>query len=239
MEPTTVAAQQAAIQELRGRFERGELPYDDFRRGLDAVLLARDGDECAAIVRDLPAPPLAALDALDARSAAVAESQHSRIVAFMGQTTKTRRAWQLATSTRVTAVMGEVTLDLNRAELPPRARIQITGVMGTVKLYVPPAVRVSVRSRAYLGDTNLLGESVGGVVASGHETHAPTIESARCELEIEIVAVMSNVQVTLADGPAISVGELMRETLRAAAEGFRRGLQGPTADRIEADRRIT
>jgi hypothetical protein len=125
--------------------------------------------------------------------------------------------------------MGQVTLDLNRAELPPRASIQITAIMGGVTLYVPSGVRVSVRSRTYLGEANLLGESVSGIAAIGHEEHIPVPGPASAELEITAVVVMGNVKVALADGPVVSLGELVRDTLRTAVEGFRRGLRDPNA----------
>src|SRR5579884_3310639 len=50
----------------------------------------------------------------------------------------------------VTAVMGEIKLDLGRAALPPRARIHVRAVMADVTLYVPSSIAVSVRSRVYL-----------------------------------------------------------------------------------------
>jgi Cell wall-active antibiotics response LiaF, C-terminal len=236
MEPRTLSAQQAAIRELRRRFEHGELAYDDFRRGLDALLLARDASECEVILRELPTAPLAVLNALDvldgldaqdAAPVATSQPQRKRIVAYLGETKKMRRPWQLAPSTQVKAVMGEVKLDLTRAALPSRARIQITAVMGTVTLYVPSATRVAVRSRVYLGDAHLLGESASGVVAFGQAEHVPSPDPPSAELEIEALVVMGNLKVALADGPVFSLGELLGDTVRAALEGVRRGLQAP------------
>ena len=65
IEPESVAARRAAILEARGRYERGEITYETFRRALDALMLAHDGDECQTILAALPAEPTAALAALD------------------------------------------------------------------------------------------------------------------------------------------------------------------------------
>lgn len=220
-----LAAQQAAIQEARARYERGDLSFEGFHRALDAIVLARDADECQIILNALPSAPLAPLNALDRPSLSAPSELPTRIVAFMGQTKKVRRAWQLAPSTEAVAFMGEVKLDLRRAEMPARARLQVTAVMGTVLILVPRNVRVSASSTVWLSDTNLLGESVSGVVGSGHEQHDPTGEPAISDIEIEVFALMSNVKVLLVDESAVSVNELVREALRAVVSGVRQGLQ--------------
>ncbi|HEY7849007.1 MAG TPA: hypothetical protein VIC27_03025, partial [Ktedonobacterales bacterium] len=64
-ESPLVAAQRSAILQIRGRYERGELPFDTFREGLDALTKAETPDECANILRNLPHSPLATLAALE------------------------------------------------------------------------------------------------------------------------------------------------------------------------------
>lgn len=230
MEPTTLQAQQAAIQEVRTRYERGELSIEEFKRALDALVLAEDADECQAILAALPRSPAAPLAALEQpralTPAPTPETPHKRIVAFMSQTKKLRRPWRLMPSTHIVAVMGEAQFDLNLADLPPRAKIQVTAVMGEVKLYVPPSTRVTVRSTVLLGEVDALGESTGGVITSGHEQHEPADGTPRAELEIDLFVLMGEVKVVVAEGPTISISELVRNALRAAAEGMQRGLQG-------------
>src|SRR5579859_1512015 len=236
MEPAAVMAQRAAIVEARARYERGEIMFDSFRRALDALVLARDAGECQAILDALPTEHAAALAALEPPPAPAPSAtdrsapQRKTIVAFMGQTKKLRRPWRLAPNTKMRAFMGEIKLDLNIAELPPRATMRIIAIMATVVIYVPTNVRVSVRSTVLLSDTNALGEGTSGVVAFGREEHAPVGEPV-AELEIEVFALMSNVKVLLADAPPISMRELAREVLRAAVDGVRRGLAaGPSAE---------
>lgn len=225
MEPATLTAQQAAIQDLRVRYERGDIAFEAFRQALDALVLARDAAECQAILRSLPSSPLTALAALEYTPPAppTAPRQQRRIVAFLGQTKKLRRPWRLPASAQALACMGEVKLDLRLAELPPRVHLRVSAIMGTVTLYVPRAARVSVRTRLLLGDANALGESVSGVLAFSHEEHIPPGEPAQTELEIDTFILMGNVRVVLADGPTLSIGQLVREALLAAATGLQRG----------------
>lgn len=223
MEPTTPTAQQTAIQELRVRYERGDISFEAFRQALDALVLARDAAECLAILRSLPASPLAALAALEPAPLPTASRQQKRIVAFLGQTKKLRRSWQLPSSAQALACMGEVKLDLRLAELPPRVHLHVSAIMGTVTLYVPRAMRVSVRTRLLLGDANALGESVSGVLAFSHEEHIPSGEPAPTELAIDTFILMGNVKIVLVDGPTLSIGTLVREALVAVATGFQRG----------------
>jgi hypothetical protein len=230
MEPTAPTPQQAAIQEVRARYERGELSFEAFRRALDALVLAENADECQAVLHALPASPLAPLTALDpppptVTLAPIIPPRRKRIVAFMSQAKKLRRPWRLQPSTSAVAIMGEIKLDLNLAELPPHARIHITAIMGTVIIYVPTRVRVAVRSTVVLGEANALGENANGVVAFGHEEHEPAPAPAVPQLEIDVFSLMANVQVKLTDRPAVSIGELVRDALALAAQGVQRGLQ--------------
>lgn len=229
-EPVAITARRAAIQEARGRYERGELSYDAFRRALDAIVLARDSDECQAILDALPTSPLAELAALEAPRPPVpapddARPKHLRITAIMSQIKKMRRPWQLAESTHAAAFMGELKLDLRLAELPARATLHVTALMGSVTIYVPRSVRVAVHSTAFLGGVHALGEVISGVIATGHEEHAPSTGAAAPELDIEVRCYMGDVRVVLTDGrPPVSVSELVRDALRAVTEGARRGL---------------
>ena len=231
-ESPRLAAQRAAIQEARARYERGELSYETFRRALDALVMARDADECQTILRALPTSPLAPLAALESSPAsapAVAGAEphehHKWIVAFMSQIKKLRRPWQLQPSTDVVALMGEAKLDLRLAEMPAQARLRVTAIMGTVVILVPPTARVSVRSTFIMSDTHALGESISGVIAFGHDQHVPTTDPATTHLDIEIFALMGNVKVALANATRVEINELVRDALQAVAVGVRRGLR--------------
>jgi hypothetical protein len=233
-ETALLAAQRVAIQDLRTRFERGELPIETFRETLDALVLARDPDECQSLMRQLPTAPLSILSALEPASVLVVTPvsyPHRRIVAFMSSVKKLRRAWRLAPLTRVVAFMGDVQLDLSKADLPPQARVRVYSIMGSVRILAPKDVHVIVRSTALLGDVNALGESVSGVAAWGHEEHEPELEEeaapARAEVEIEAFTLMGNIHVKLIQPQTPTIGSLVRDVLQAAAMGVRRGLLTP------------
>jgi hypothetical protein len=233
-ETALLAAQRVAIQDLRTRFERGELPIETFRETLDALVLARYPDECQSLMRQLPTAPLSILSALEPASVLVVTPvsyPHRRIVAFMSSVKKLRRAWRLAPLTRVVAFMGDVQLDLSKADLPPQARVRVYSIMGSVRILAPKDVHVIVRSTALLGDVNALGESVSGVAAWGHEEHEPELEEeaapARAEVEIEAFTLMGNIHVKLIQPQTPTIGSLVRDVLQAAAMGVRRGLLTP------------
>jgi hypothetical protein len=233
-ETALLAAQRTAIQSLRTRFEHGELPIETFRETLDALVLARDPDECQSLMSQLPVAPLSILSALEPASVvlvAPVSYPHRRIVAFMSAVKKLRRPWRLAPLTRVVAFMGDVQLDLSKADLPPQARIRVYSIMGSVRILAPKDVHVVVRSTALLGDVNALGESVSGVAAWGHEEHEPSLEAApvdaRAQIEIEAFTLMGNVHVKLIQPQLPTIGALVRDVLQAAALGVRRGLLTP------------
>jgi hypothetical protein len=144
----------------------------------------------------------------------------------MSQVKKLRRPWKLGVSAQATAFMGEIRLDLRLAELPPRSTLRVTAFMGTVIVYVPDTVRVSVRSRVIMGGVRALGEDVSGVIASGHDEHTPPLGTAAPELDIDVSCYMGDVRVFLTTGqPSVSISALVRDALRAVAEGAQRGLR--------------
>lgn len=227
MESALLAAQQAAIEEARARYERGELDFEDFRHALDALVEASSVEECRTILRELPVAPLAPLAALERPTpppAIVTTYAQRRIGAFMGQTKKMRRRWRLHPKARVSAFMGEVKLDLNLADLPEQAHMHVTATMATVMIYVPRSAHVIVRPRSLLSDTNALGESVSGVLAAGHEEHYPADGIATAQITIDVFALMSNVKIIVTDGSTISIGEMARDMARSILSGVQRGL---------------
>lgn len=228
--PTAIAAQRAAILEVRTRYERGELTYDTFRRALDALTLAHDADECQVILDALPTSPLLAFSAFEGQLPPIPEPatvlERQRITAFMSQVKKVRRPWKLGAETQATSVMGELTLDLRLAELPPRATLRLTAFMASATIYVPRSARVAVHSSVIMGSVQAIGETINGVVVSGEDEHLPVPGSAAPILDIAVRCVMSDVRIVLVDEkPEVSVTELVRDALRAVALGVQRGLR--------------
>lgn len=239
MDPTAAAAQRTAIMDVRGRYERGELSLEAFRRALDALVLAETPEECQEILREVRAAALplpAVLAALESGAATTVQAagtareepapEYATITAILGNTRKMQRSWRLAEHTRATAVAGDLKLDLSRATVPRQATLEVQAVLGSVTIYVPRAMRVRVETMVMLGDVMALGEHVSGIIASSHEEHVPEAGEAAAELTILVRAIGANVKVVVVDRPVVSLGEVVRQALRAIAEGISRGLQG-------------
>jgi hypothetical protein len=241
MQPAA-AVQQAAIQDVRSRYERGELTLETFHRALDALLLAESADECEAVLREVRSSGVAlpaALSALDPpvpnstrpTSPPVSQSRTATITAILGNTRKMRQAWRLAEDTFAKVVMGDLKLDLSQATVPLRARMEVVSVMGSVAIYVPRAMRVHVVSRVVLGEVHTFGEVTGGIVSGSHEEHMPegsgVEDRPTPELHIVVRNYLGTVKIVVVDGPVVSFGEVVRQTMRTVAERISRGLQEP------------
>lgn len=231
-ESPLVTAQRSAILQIRGRYERGELPFDAFRDALNAITEAQSPDACAAILRGLPHSPLATLAALEPAAPApsvpapVAPAPtRRRITAIMSETKKAGGAWTLAPETHVRAIMGSVKLDLRKAQLPPEAHVKVNSTMSEVVLYIPDDVAVTVYSTAWMSEVRALGESVAGMVASGHEEYIPRHTEPRARLVIEVSALMASAHIVVVNANAATIADLARDALRLALEGVRRGLE--------------
>ncbi len=214
--PQHPTPQQSAIQELRERYARGELSFEVFKRGLDALALAHDADECWAVLRALPplphAAPLQALETPASTSAPAApapsaeRSPTSWMVMLLGELKRTRKRWRLAERTTCVALVGETKLDLSLATLPRRGTLSIVGAIGEVTVYVPRSVSVSVRAFTLVGEARALGEQSSGIPALLHaESHDPT-DAALAESHIDIQAFMlvGEVKVVQVDAPALT-----------------------------------
>jgi hypothetical protein len=223
MQSQVIDAQRAAVQDVRARYERGELSFEAFRRVIDALLLAQSTEECQAILAELPRADVSALAALDpapvspAPAGAEQGSRWKWVVAFIGEAKKMRRPWRLAAETLATALVGEVKMDLTLAALPPRAVIRAAAIVGEVTLYVPRTARVTMRGVALVGEINALGEKSGGIVGFAHEEHVPD-SPAETTLEIEALALVGEVKVVLVDGPVLGAARSPRARLLPQAE---------------------
>ncbi len=121
MQQPAITPQQEAIQEVRARYERGELSFDRFEYAINAILQAETPAACQAIVRELPASPTTALRAPAAPAApALANvSSQVRMVNVIGELKRTRRPWKMGQRTTVLMGIGALKLDLSKATIPP------------------------------------------------------------------------------------------------------------------------
>jgi hypothetical protein len=209
--------QQAAIQEVRERYARGELSFEVFKRGLDALVLAHTADECRAILAALPSLPHAApLHALETSAPAAptpavstppaARPRTAWMFMLLGELKRTRKRWRLGERTTCVSLIGETKLDLSLATLPRSGVLRIVAAIGEATIYVPRSVSVSVRAFTLLGEAKALGEHSSGIPALLHaESHDPE-DAARAESHIEIQAFMllGELNIVQVDAPALT-----------------------------------
>ncbi|HEU5349027.1 MAG TPA: LiaF domain-containing protein [Ktedonobacterales bacterium] len=204
--------QQEAMRVLRERYERGEIAFEAFQRGLDALLMARDADECQAIMNGLPTLPVSKLDQLDALSqpspSAVPlrrRGEPKRLVAFLSEVKRVQRAWRLDPDTTGGAILGEMKLDLNLAALPPHATMTLSAVFGQLTIYVPTTARVRVRASAFMGEVTIFGESSGGIFVSDEVTSEGSTPDhpEATTIDLDLRAVFGEVKVIQGENPSL------------------------------------
>lgn len=229
----SASAQQEAMRVLRERYERGEIAFESFQRGLDALLLARDADEVQAIMNGLPSLPVSKLDQLDAlarRASSIAvpaplrrSGNPKRLVAFFSEVKRVQRAWKLDPDTTGGAIFGEMKLDLNLAALPPHATMTLSAIFGQLTIYVPATARVRVRASAFMGEVNIFGESSGGIFVSDEVTSegvTPDNPEATT-IDLEVRAIFGEVKIIQGENPSLfkKISAIVRRMITEPEQG--------------------
>jgi hypothetical protein len=228
VESPLTAAQRAAIQEARARYEGGGLTVEQLKSTLDAITAAADASAVQAVVDRLPSAPhspLAAFDlALPADATTSGRQVVSRIWAFMGETRRAGRPWTLAQQSQVSSTMGNVLVDLRQAKLPSHAKMRANAFMGQLHILVPPGVRVIARTRVIMANTNTLGEYSAGILGLAEVTHEPADGAPVAELEIDATACMAELKILVVDANYRSISDLAREAVDEALASVRTSL---------------
>jgi hypothetical protein len=151
---------------LREALAEGRLTPEEHSERLDAVYAAKTYAELEPIVADLPrtgrepGPPPAQPDIEIAQGSGVpaAARQSASIVAVFSEA-KRKRRWLVEPHSNVVSVFGSVELDFRQAVLAQReVTVNITCVLGSVDIKVPPGVRVVDSGAAVLGTRELPGD---------------------------------------------------------------------------------
>ncbi len=192
----TLTAQQAALLELRARYERGAITYDVFRAAFQDILKATTAAECQQILVDMPTLPITPLDGLDRQPAPIRPTSHGThwLVMVLGEMAKTRRPWRLGRRTVGVMGLGEMTLDLSLAEIPRRGALRIVGGIGEVTIRLPRGLPVEVRAMTLIGESNALGETSSGFFTHLHEEEG-TSDSGSDRLTISVFLAIGEVNV--------------------------------------------
>ena len=188
--------QATAIEELRERYARGGLPLDEFRQLMGTLMVTTDPAECQAILDRLPPEPAGALSIpIARREPARRSSGGQRISAWFGSVDRSGDLWELGPETEVSAVFGEVRLDVRMARLVEGENIlRANALFGEVTIIVPQGLRVYIESQARFGEVSVPGHTIGGIAAGDNFSLGNT--SAGSYLRIEATATFGEVKIT-------------------------------------------
>jgi hypothetical protein len=201
-----LSPQQNAVRELRARYERGDLSYEEFRAAFDRILATDDAAGCQAIIAALPVAPRTILDALDQpRAPHVTRSAVPRskwFVMLLGELRRDRRPWKLGETTNGLGFIGEMNLDLSLAALPQTGVLRVFMGIGEVEIIVPSHLNVMVQACTLLGESRAFGESAEGIFAYSHDETFGAPEAPR--LTIQIVNVIGSVTIRQHESVALT-----------------------------------
>lgn len=138
-------------QLLSEAFVDGRLTAEEHAERLDALSTATTLGDLQPLIADLgPAPTLSEAEELRASSTGA-----ENIVAVFGSAKRSGR-WLVEPRTNTSTLFGEIALDLREAVLSQReVVIQCGLVFGSLKLTVPPGVRIVNETTPIFGDVDL------------------------------------------------------------------------------------
>lgn len=161
--PSLARAREQKITELSTHFANDDLSLDDLERRIERVYKAVSIADLDLITADLrSAAPL-----VDPRASARGDmtplresgnavgipTTRARLVAFMSSTRRVGR-WAVPRDLRFVAVMSDSRIDLTNASLPVGGvvNIEVTAVMASVRIIVPPGMRVINEIHSFMAD---------------------------------------------------------------------------------------
>ena len=143
------------IERLTDAFARDELGLDEFEERLNRAYAAEEVPALEALVRDLSVEPVALQTEVATAHTALApvapSAPRPRAVAILGSVER-RGQWAISGSSGALAVLGSVVIDLRDVVLPPGITvIQVSAVLGSIELIVPPNLAVESDGSSILG----------------------------------------------------------------------------------------
>ena len=161
--------QEAAIEDLRERYARGGISIEEFRRLMGQLMVTTDAAERQAILDSLPPDTAPRYDRTTPpqRGSSYQRSRGdaSSIRAFFGEVDRSRSLWELGPDTEVSAVFGEVRLDIRMAKLSKGETVlRLHALFGEIRVLVPQGLRISVEGIVQFGEVRTPGHTIGGII---------------------------------------------------------------------------
>jgi hypothetical protein len=142
-----------AIELLSQHFAHDNLTLDELERRIEQVYRAGSLPALRELTNDLNSDVVAVAPRREAQPE-VFTPEDDRIVSVMA-TTKRRGMWLVPRQLDVWSVMSETHLDFTQVRLPAGVtEIHLRAVMASVKVIVPPGVRVVVQPSAFMAEVS-------------------------------------------------------------------------------------
>ena len=147
------------IEVLSEHFAQDNLSLEELEHRIEQTYRATSVANLRDLTKDLPAEASAPVPTKkggrgQAPVPEIFAPERDRIVSVMAQT-KRRGMWQPPRHLDLWSVMSEVNLDLTQARLSPGVtEIHLRAIMATVKVIVPPGVRVVVQPSAFMAEVS-------------------------------------------------------------------------------------
>ena len=188
---TVGSEREKTIALLSQHFAQDNLSLEELERRIEAAYRAASVPALRELTRDLvaePGTPPSSLASAGASRSGVASDyapDHERITSIMSETKRTG-PWQPARTLDVWSMMSKTTLDLTQAVLQPGVtEIRLAGLMASIKVIVPPGVRVVLQASSIMATVS--DETVDPpAVGSG----APVVRITGFVMMTELTAVM-------------------------------------------------
>ena len=145
------AARERAIELLSSHFANDRLTMDELDERLERAYAATSLAEMHALTADLPDERPAHAAVAASSSVALERAEESgRIVAIFSET-KRGGLWAVPQQLDIRATMSNLTLDLRSALISPGVTdINVSAVMASIQIVLPPGVRVVESVRAFM-----------------------------------------------------------------------------------------
>jgi hypothetical protein len=195
--PSLARAREQKINELSVHFANDDLSLDDLERRIEQVYKAGSVVELESITADLRAAPAPAPAELPPQSrrgrvtgalTTTQQASGARLLSLMSSTRRVGR-WVVPAKLDIVAIMSDTKLDLTHAAMPSGMMdFEVRAVMASLKLIVPPGVRVVVDTHSVMSNVRSRADEFDGDVPPS--SSAPVIR-------LTGYALMADVQVVV------------------------------------------